>query len=158
MMIVTAKFRWKKCLMALAAVVAVILAIIILAGKLHTGESTTTFGNKAGKDNESRVAYLNDLGWEVDPTPISEEEILIPETLDGETYASYLVLQEEAGFDLTRFTGKTVTRYTYEVLNYPTGETGIVAGLMVYKSQIIGGEIMSVALDGFIQSLVYPEE
>ncbi len=158
MMIVTAKIRWKKCLLALAAAAAVILAVVILVGALGGGDSTAAFGSKTGKDNDSRVAYLNELGWEVDPSPVSEEEVLIPETLDAETYGAYLTLQEEAGFDLARYAGKTVTRYTYEVLNYPTGETGIVAGLLVYKDKIIGGEVMSVELDGFIQSLIFPEE
>ncbi len=157
MMIVTAKIRWKKCLLALAAVLAVVLAVILLAGKLNTGDSTTAFGSKTGKSDESRVAYLNELGWEVDPSPVSQEEILIPEGLDEETYGAYLALQEEAGFDLTLYAGKTATRYTYEVLNYPSGETGVVAGLLVYKDQIIGGEVMSVELDGFIQSLVFPK-
>lgn len=156
MMIVTAKIRWKKCLLALAAGIALLLAVIILVGKLNGGGSAPAFGNKTGKDDASRVAYLNQLGWEVDPVPLSEEEIYIPETLDEETYGSYLALQEEAGFDLTRYAGKTVTRYTYHVLNYPTGEEGVVAGLLVYKNQIIGGEVMSVELDGFMQSLVFP--
>jgi hypothetical protein len=120
------------------------------------GDASPAFGAKTGKDDSSRVAYLTDLGWQVSETPLSQEEILIPDTLDEATYGPYLALQQEAGFDLAAYAGKTVTRYTYEVLNYPTGETGIVAGLLVYKGQIVGGEIMSAALDGFIHSLNFP--
>jgi hypothetical protein len=156
MMIYTAKLPWKKCLMALAALLAVLVAIVVLAQRSGTEDSAATFGSKTGKNDASRVAYLTQLGWEVSPEPISQEEILIPEVLDEATYGPYLALQAEAGFDLTQYAGKTVTRYTYQVLNYPTGEEDIVAGVLVYQGQVIGGEVMSVALDGFIQSLVYP--
>lgn len=29
-------------------------------------------------------------------------------------------------------------RYTYEITNYPTGETGILANLLIYKNTVIG--------------------
>jgi hypothetical protein len=156
MMIYTAKIQWKKCLLALAAVLALLTAIALLAHHSGAEDSAATFGSKTGKDDASRVAYLTQLGWQVSPEPVGQEEVLIPEVLDDATYGPYLALQAEAGFDLSQCAGKTVTRYTYQVLNYPTGETDIVAGLLVYQGQIVGGEIMSVALDGFIQSLVYP--
>ena len=47
-------------------------------------------------------------------------------------------------------------RYTYEVTNYPTGETGIQAGLLIYKNTVIGGEVLSSDLGGFIQGLAMP--
>lgn len=33
-------------------------------------------------------------------------------------------------------------RYTYEVLNYPTGEIGVVAHLYSWKNTVIGGETL----------------
>ncbi len=84
------------------------------------------------------------------------EELLIPETFD-ETYTQYLELQSSQGFDLTKYCGKRVKRYAYTITNYPTGETGVQAGLLVYKNTVIGGEVLSSQLDGFIHGLSLPQ-
>ena len=52
--------------------------------------------------------------------------------------------------------GQTVTRYTFTVTNYPTGETGILADLLVRNGEVVGGDIRSTALDGFLHGLVRP--
>ena len=101
------------------------------------------------------MAYLEQYGWTVDPEPAAVEELLIPETFD-ETYAQYLDLQASQGFDLTKYCGKRVKRYAYTITNYPTGETGVQAGLLVYKNTVIGGEVLSSQLDGFIHGLARP--
>ena len=87
--------------------------------------------------------------------PIAVEELIIPEQFD-ETYSQYLELQASQGFDLTDYCGKRVKRYTYEITNYPTGESGIQAGLLVYKSTVIGGDVLSAQLGGFIHGLEMP--
>ena len=88
--------------------------------------------------------------------PIAVEELLIPDEFD-ETYDQYLALQSEQGFDLTKYQGKRVKRYTYEITNYPTGETGVQVGILVYKNTVVGGEVLSSQLDGFIHGLSMPE-
>ena len=87
--------------------------------------------------------------------PIAVEELIIPEQFD-ETYSQYLELQASQGFELTDYCGKRVKRYTYEITNYPTGESGIQAGLLVYKSTVIGGDVLSAQLGGFIHGLEMP--
>ena len=47
-------------------------------------------------------------------------------------------------------------RYTYEITNYPTGRTGILANLLIYKNTVIGGEVRSPQLDGFLHGLAMP--
>jgi len=84
------------------------------------------------------------------------EELLIPEEFD-ETYNDYLKLQADQGFDLTKYRGKRVKRYAYEIKNYPTGETGVQAGLLLYRNTVIGGEILSAQLNGFIHGLALPQ-
>ena len=88
-------------------------------------------------------------------TPSPWKEPIIPEQFD-ETYSQYLELQASQGFDLTDYCGKRVKRYTYEITNYPTGESGIQAGLLVYKSTVIGGDVLSAQLGGFIHGLEMP--
>ena len=51
---------------------------------------------------------------------------------------------------------KGVKSNTYEITNYPTGETGILANLLIYKNTVIGGEVLSPQLDGFLHGLAMP--
>lgn len=107
------------------------------------------------RSNQDRVAYLEAWGWLVNPEPAAIEEVLIPETFDA-SYDEYLALQESQGFDIQRYAGKTVKRYTYQVNNYPGLQEGIWASILVHKKTVVGGEIFSAQGDGFTQSLEYP--
>ena len=107
------------------------------------------------KSNQDRIDYLSSYGWEVVEEPIATQELLIPKEMD-ESYDEYLALQGEQGFDLTKYAGKRVKRYTYEVTNYPTGEAGVQANLLLYKNTVIGGEVLSPQLDGFLHGLAMP--
>ena len=73
-----------------------------------------------------------------------------------DSYDEYLALQSQQGFDLTQYAGKRVKRYTYEIANYPTGETGVQANLLIYKNTVIGGEVLSPQMDGFLHGLTMP--
>ena len=105
------------------------------------------------KTNEDRVAYLQAWGWNVSPEATSVEELQMPDEF-GTEYDRYLDLQDAQGFRLDKYAGKRIKRYTYDVLNYPGGETGVIAHLLMYKNTVIGGEIMG---GGFIHGLEMPE-
>ena len=156
MFIFTAKLHRGRIL-AVAAAAAVVCGVLVGTHALGgAGAAVSTSASPKGvKDNEDRVAYLESYGWTVSPEPVSVEELMVPEEFD-ETYAQYLELQSSQGFDLTQYCGKRVRRYTYEVTNYPTGETGIQAGLLIYKNTIIGGDVLSAQLGGFIHGLEMP--
>ena len=157
MFIITAKVR-KGRIVAVAAAAAVVCGVLVAAAGLLGGRGAAASGlpsPKGVKSNEDRVAYLEGYGWQVLEEPLATEELLIPEEMD-ESYDDYLSLQASQGFDLTDYCGKRVKRYTYEITNYPTGESGIQAGLLVYKSTVIGGDVLSAQLGGFIHGLEMP--
>ena len=107
------------------------------------------------KSNEDRIAFLSSYGWQVKEEPLSVEELKIPEKMD-ESYQDYLALQAQQGFDLSQYAGKRVKRYTYEVTNYPTGESGVQANLLLYRNTVIAGEVLSPQMDGFLHGLAMP--
>ena len=107
------------------------------------------------RSNEDRVEYLSAYGWEVSPEPITTQELLIPEEMD-ESYTEYLSLQGQQGFDLAKYAGKRLKRYTYEIYNYPSGETGVQANLLLYRNTVVGGEVLSPQLNGFMHGLAMP--
>ena len=158
MLIVTAKVPRRK--LALGAALAALVCCCAVALNLGTSDSREAVASglpdpTGVKSNEDRVAYLAGYGWEVLSEPLATQELLIPEEMD-DSYDEYLTLQSQQGFDLTRYAGKRVKRYTYEVTNYPTGETGVQANLLIYKITVIGGEVLSPQLDGFLHGLTMP--
>lgn len=78
-----------------------------------------------------------------------QEDFTLPDPF-GPTYDTFLALQQEAGFDLTPYAGKTVLRYTYRIANYPAGSDTIYADLLLWQEQVIGGDLRSASLDGFL--------
>lgn len=159
MFIVTAKIRKGRLalgILGLAAVCVAAAAVTGWIGSRTTAASAPVPDPKGVRTAEDRVAYLEGYGWQVDPTPLAVEELLIPEEFD-ETYEQYLALQTQQGFDLNKYRGKRVKRYAYEVKNYPTGESGVQVGLLIYKNRVIGGEVLSSGLNGFLHGLSMPE-
>jgi hypothetical protein len=153
--IFTAKVH-KRRLIAIAAAVVLCGAALIAGSLLLGGDVSAAADNgKHVKTNEERINYLQSYGWTVSQEPLAAEELMIPNTFD-DSYASYLKLQTDQGFDLNQYCGKKVMRYTYEITNYPTGETGVQASLLVYKNAVIGGEVLSAKQNGFVHSLKMP--
>lgn len=157
MFIFTARVHRRR-IAAVAAAAAVVCGVLVAAVSLLNlrGTAVSTAASPKGiKSEEDRVAYLESYGWTVSGEPVSVEELLIPEEFD-ETYTQYLELQIAQGFDLSEYRGKRVKRYTYEITNYPTGESGIQAGLLIYRNTVIGGDVLAPELGGFIHGLEMP--
>lgn len=159
MLIVTAKLpRRKLALWALAAAALCCCALLVNVDALRAHrdvETTAAVSPKGIKTNEDRVAFLSEYGWQVKTEPLATQELIIPQEFD-ESYTEYLTLQSEQGFDLARYAGKRVKRYTYEITNYPTGEKGVQVNVLVYKNTVVGGEVLSAQLDGFLHGLIMP--
>ena len=151
MLIWTAKLNRKKILLALLAV-GVCAAAAVGFSLRDTAAVSSAVSPKGIRSEADRVDYLKEWGWQVSPEATGVEELQLPEEF-GPEYEQYLALQSDQGFDLTKYTGKRVRRYTYDVLNHPTGETGVVAHLLVYKNTVIGGEVMGST---FLHGLAVP--
>ena len=141
-------FNWRRA--AAAAAFALSLGLCALAGQAESPVS-------AQVDPTELLCRqtLSSFGWEASEL-ISREEVRLPAVFD-ESYREYLHLQEAAGFSLTPYAGQTVTRCTFRVENYPTGEENIFADLLVFQQQVVGGDIRTASLNGFMISLARPD-
>ncbi|MBP1736698.1 MAG: hypothetical protein H6Q60_579 [Oscillospiraceae bacterium] len=155
MFIITARIQKSRLIAVTAAVV--LCGAALIAGSLLLGGdvSASAADGKDVKTNDDRIAYLQSYGWTVNEQPLASEELLIPEQFD-DSYTTYLKLQSDQGFDLSQYCGKKVMRYTYEITNYPTGETGVQISLLIYKNNVIGGEVLSATQNGFVHGLAMP--
>ena len=147
MMVMTAKVDIKKIAIVLAAVVGVILAIVLLFGG---NDDAATTGAATVSNNDSRVKFLTDLGWEVSASPTESSQVRIPQE-QTQVYQRYNALQKSQGYDLSQYAGKTVMRYVYKINNFPGATEPVYATLLVYKNQMIGGDITDTSAKGVIQ-------
>lgn len=149
MMVMTAKVDMKKIAIILAAVVGVILAIVLL----FSGNSNATETVATVSGNNSRVQFLKDFGWQVAETPVQSGQVKIPAE-SSEIFDRYNALQKSQGYDLSQYAGKTVMRYVYRIDNFPGATEPVYATILVYKNQIIGGDVTNTAAKGVVQGLL----
>ena len=133
------------------------LAVVLIVSIPQGEETTAKTKNLKGETNEQRVEYLESFGWDIIDEPTESTEVIIPAEFD-ETYESYNLLQQTQGFDLSKYKGKTVQRYTYEITNYPDYDGTVYANIIIYKNRVIGGDICSSDVKGFIQGFEMPEK
>ena len=108
------------------------------------------------KTNDDRVNFLSQFGWKVKPEPIEEEEITIPSEFD-KVFAGYNEIQKNEGLDLSKYKKKEMMRYTYEITNYPNYDGRVLANVLVYRNKVVGGDVCSAELDGFIHGFTLPK-
>ena len=150
MFVYTIKFNKKSMIFVLIMAVLIIFGIIMLIGIDRTPDNSTTISPKAGSESK-REEYLLSLGWQVESPALSVENVLIPKSF-SDVFLKYNELQLSQGFDLSKYAGKEVQLYTYRVTNHESRDT-VLAELYVYKDKVIGGDIHSSALDGFMHGL-----
>lgn len=105
------------------------------------------------KSEAQRQAFLKEMGWEVSDEYDECKAVTIPKEFN-EVYEKYNKLQKQQGFDLEDYKGKTAEVYTYSVKNYgnkKAGGQGLI--LIVCEGQLVGGDVCSAELDGFMQGL-----
>ena len=109
------------------------------------------------KDEDSvNIEFLSEYGWEVSGECIERERVEIPENFD-DVYNNYNDLQKLAGLDISNYKGEKAIRSTYIVTNFPDAkeEKEIRANVLSVKGKPIAGDVMTIALDGFMVSLNY---
>ena len=153
MMVMTAKVNLKKVLIILGAIAALIIGCILIFGGNKADEPTAT--NVA--DNDSRIAFLHSFGWQVSTSPVSSGQVKIPDTQSA-VYQRYNELQKSQGYDLSRYARQTVMRYVYKVNNYPDAVDPVYATVLVYKNQVIGGDITDTSAGGKVQGFKKNQE
>ncbi len=149
----------KKIALAAGAVVLVIAACFLIFGR-GGGESYAVsamgkYALQAGT-NAERIQFLNQFGWTAQEEPVEVSDVIIPAEFN-ETYQQYNALQKEQGLDLSRYCGATCKKWSYTITNYPGQPEGVRANLLVLDGKVIGGDVSSVELDGFMQGFVPPQ-
>ena len=143
----------KRKICGAAAVVLLAAAVIFIASPRRSNDVLGSNISNAARSVEDHVAFLNAYGYTVGEKPVQIQEIVIPEQFGAE-YEKYNEFQKLSGFDLSKYKSYRVKKYTYKVLNYEGSSDEVVANIIVYNNKVIGGDISSTALGGFVHGFV----
>lgn len=133
---------------------ALLITVIAFVPTLSDGDSVAAsasadYSFEKVKDKADVVEFLSQFGWTVDGSQIEYEEVTIPEEFD-KIFAAYNELQREQGLDLSKYKKKKLVRYTAIVTNYEGYEGKVYANVLIYKNRVVGGDICSADVSGFI--------
>ncbi len=148
------KSKIKKSIYIALAVIVLSVFFIMLLRCIGFVQSTQTSQriSLSAKSEQERLSFISHYGWAVDEEPVEVREVVIPEIFD-DVYNNYNEIQIQQGFDLGKYAGQRVKRWTYIVRNYPgtTPEDDYIRlNLLISDGVIIGGDVCSVKLDGFM--------
>lgn len=144
---------------SLAVLCAVVLSVpeYVPASTKAVAAATETIKYTKVKTKDDVISFLAQFGWEVEPEPLEEMKIRIPQEFD-KVMKSYNELQRGQGLDLSKYKGKEVTRYTFAVTNYPNYKGTVMANVILWRNRVIGGDICSSDVTGFIHGFEKPEK
>lgn len=158
MFVYSIKSKQIKLGMLVLFITATLIALFALSKDSIDISNNETASVKASTAEE-RVAFLSQYGWKINEEPVEVCEVIIPQEFDN-TYTEYNEIQLSQGFDLTAYAGMRVKRWTYSVENYQGYENKncIRANILVYNGLVIGGDICSIELNGFMHGFEMPKK
>ncbi len=109
-------------------------------------------GEKIAASAGDRLAFLASLGWEAEPDSEEARTVTVPDCGEG-AMADYNALMLKGGYDLSRYEGKELAQYTYRLTNYPDVKETVYLTLYVYRGRVVGGDIHTASLRGFMHEL-----
>ncbi len=118
-----------------------------LLHSVYTNSDGIVFRNIS--TNKDRISFLAQYGWTVEEEPYDTASVTIPADFD-KIFTTYNTMQQLQGLDLSDYKRKSVTRYTYLITNYPNYEGKVYANLLIYKDRVVGGDVCSADVNGFI--------
>ncbi len=147
-----------KFFLLIGATLALLLLIINIDGgvAIYAAADGTEVNYGGMRTNEDRVRFIEGLGVMVKDEPVTDEVFSAPDSFDR-IIAGYNEVQKSQGLDLTKYRGKRITHYAYEVENFDY-DGKVYANLYVYKGRIVGCDISSLDGGGFISPLVGVDE
>lgn len=136
----------KKALLTILIAAAVIFMLIMLRGIFFPGVEYDL------ETTEGREAYLNSLGWEINPDSESFRTVVVPDKLEG-IMAQYNRMQQAHGYDLSLHLGESCSQYSYELTNYTDAEGTVLVTLYIQNGEIIAADMHTTAVNGFMHGL-----
>ncbi len=138
----------------LVALIAVIAFVPVYTEGAQADKDTPALGSTEYSYDKVRSSadaanFLAQFGWTVDGGNAKSATVTIPQEFD-KVFAAYNEIQRAQGLDLSKYKKKELTRYTFEVTNYKGYDGKVYANVLVYRGKVVGGDICSADVNGFV--------
>ena len=129
------------------ALLLIVGAVTFGGGAVLTSAAVSEVDYSGIKTAEDRIRFMESFGIRVEGEA-EEESFLMPESFDR-VILGYNELQKRQGLDISRYSKKRVTRYTYKVSNFDSdGE--VYASLFIYRGTVVACDVSSADPEGFV--------
>lgn len=138
-----------------AAVIIIMLGVILAAAVILCSRPRDLFPASDIIDVSTaagREKYLASYGWDIDLQSEESRTVLLPKSF-GAALKSYADMQTAQGYDFAHYAGCECRQYVYRLSRYKGYDGTVYAVLYIKGSRVIGGDIHSSAIDGFMKPL-----
>ncbi len=153
--------RFKRIALGVAVVVFVVGVVGIYScfSAVKNRDSDVTATNNTVEGSDGILEFVSRYGWEVINEPDDVREVIIPVEFD-DVYKNYNDIQLAQGYNLEKYAGERVKKWTFTITNYPQyeDEDCIKINILIFEGKVIGGDVCSVKLDGFMHGFALDKE
>ena len=154
MFILSIRASTVKFFVVLAVTFAVLLGLILSGNTAFASVNSSAEINLSDiKTEDDRVAFIEQFGIKVKGASVESESFVIPDSFDR-VLAGYNEIQKNQGLDLSKYSKKKVTRYTYEVDGYEEYDGDVRVNLLIYRNRVVGCDVSSADANGFVKELI----
>lgn len=146
MFFVNLKLSNKRIAIIFVTIVAAAMLVIFLRLKFLSKPRESSI--QCSTQSEVRE-YLLSFGLELGDCSV--DDITVPFDFN-DVYKNYNKIQISQGFNLANYKGKQLNRFTFSLQNHPHGDK-VFAEVLIYEKQIVGADIYSTDLEGFMAPL-----
>lgn len=136
-------------LTVLITLIAFVPTYSIASNSAASTVGSTAYNYEKIKSAGDAANFLAQFGWTVSGEPLETKTVTLPSEFD-KVFAAYNEIQKAQGLNLLKYRGKEITRYTFSVTNYPNYEGTVYASVLVYRNRVIGGDVCSADVSGFV--------
>lgn len=139
-----------KAVLTLGFAFAILITLILAVpsyGTIETDAETVSFTDV--KSAEDAAEFLKQFGWQVSGDALESVEVKVPSEFDS-VFTQYNDIQKKQGLDLAKYRRKTVTRYTFEIKNFPNATGTVLANVITYKGKVVAGDLCQSGNGGFV--------
>lgn len=140
----TKVFKIKSGLAAVLLLAVIGIAVITVV----KGIDSVNRKSSAVFDGNAAYEYIVSLGPDVDIGQMVADEITVPENF-GSVYENYNNIQRLQGFDLKKYKGCTLKRFTFPL----TDAENTFAEVLTFRDEVVGADVYSTSATGSISPL-----
>jgi len=135
-----------------SSVFVLLIGFLLIIAVFIVSLPNTPFSSSSVTSPHDVCIFLAEMGWKCDSENVQTQHSVLPSQFDH-VFTSYNELQLQQNCDLSKFMGEEITVYTVPIKNYGDLSQSVYATIIVHKDKVIGGDIHSAELNGFMHTL-----